>query len=67
MSQLPKPTVGNYRECKDYREIVAAASRILRLLRFHAHDLNLKPSITVYQHRGHRLRCGPASSGGRLR
>ena len=32
------------------------AGRILRLLRFHAHDLNLKPSITVYQHRGHRLR-----------
>ncbi|MCU0748839.1 MAG: hypothetical protein MUF13_04755 [Akkermansiaceae bacterium] len=32
------------------------AGRILRLLRFHAHDLNLKPSITVYQHKGHRLR-----------
>jgi hypothetical protein len=32
------------------------AGRILRLLRFHAHDLNLKPSLTVYQHRGHRLR-----------
>jgi hypothetical protein len=32
------------------------AGRILRLLRFHAHDLKLKPSITVYQHRGHRLR-----------
>ncbi len=30
--------------------------RILRLLRFHAHDLNLKPSITVYHHRKHRLR-----------
>ncbi|MGL5018519.1 MAG: hypothetical protein ACRDBP_10315 [Luteolibacter sp.] len=32
------------------------AGRILRLLRFHAHDLNLKPSLTVYQHRSHRLR-----------
>jgi hypothetical protein len=32
------------------------AGRILRLLRFHAHDLNLKPSLTVYQHRKHRLR-----------
>lgn len=32
------------------------AGRILRLLRFHAHDLNLKPSITVYQHRKHLLR-----------
>jgi hypothetical protein len=32
------------------------AGRILRLLRFHAHDLNLKPSLTVYQLRGHRLR-----------
>lgn len=24
-------------------------SRLLRILRFHAHDLNLKPSITVYK------------------
>ncbi len=32
------------------------AGRILRLLRFHAHDLKLKPSLTVYQHRKHRLR-----------
>jgi len=105
MSQLPKPTVANYREFKDYPKIVAAVSRILarqrfvapvevfvemnlllpadlkrwkqgqvpilerlvrcnltragrilRLLRFHVHDLNLKPSLTVYQHRKHRLR-----------
>lgn len=27
---------------------LAQASRILRILRFHAHDLNLKPSTTVY-------------------
>jgi hypothetical protein len=27
---------------------LAKASRILRILRFHAHDLNLKPSHTVY-------------------
>lgn len=32
------------------------AGRILRLLRFHAHDLKLKPSITDYRHRSHRLR-----------
>lgn len=105
MSNLPKLTVANYRECKDYPKIVAAVSRILarqrfvapvelflemnlllpadlqrwkqgqvpslerllrcnltragrilRLLRFHVHDLKLKPSITVYQHRSHRLR-----------
>jgi hypothetical protein len=31
------------------------AGRILRLLRFHAHDLNLKPLFTAYQHRSHRL------------
>jgi hypothetical protein len=35
---------------------LTTAGRILRLLRFHAHDLNLKPSVTVYQHRGHRHR-----------
>jgi len=28
---------------------LSKASRILRILRFHAHDLNLKPSITVYK------------------
>jgi hypothetical protein len=28
---------------------LAKAGRILRILRFHAHDLNLKPSITVYR------------------
>jgi hypothetical protein len=27
-------------------------SRLLRILRFHAHDLNLKPSLTVYKRRG---------------
>ena len=27
-------------------------SRLLRLLRFHAHDLNLKPSTTVYMRHG---------------
>ena len=27
-------------------------SRMLRLLRFHAHDLNLKPSATVYMRHG---------------
>ena len=28
---------------------LSKASRILRILRFHAHDLNLKPSVTVYR------------------
>ena len=28
---------------------LAKASRILRIVRFHAHDLNLKPSMTVYR------------------
>ncbi len=28
---------------------LAKASRILHILRFHAHDLPLKPSVTVYQ------------------
>ncbi len=32
------------------------ASRILRILRLHAHDLNLRPSITVYRHRSKPLR-----------
>ena len=27
-------------------------SRVLRILRFHAHDLNLKPSMTAYMRRG---------------
>jgi hypothetical protein len=32
-------------------------SRLLRILRFHAHDLNLKPSLTVYK----RSRAGGSS------
>jgi hypothetical protein len=28
---------------------LAKAGRILRILRFHAHDLNLKPSVSVYR------------------
>lgn len=35
---------------------LSRASCFLRILRFHAHDLNLKPSITVYMHRSHPLR-----------
>ncbi len=97
---MSKITLNNYRDCKDYGEIVAAAGRILarqrhvppievfvelgllmavdvtrwkrgevpylervircnlsragrilRVLRFHAHDLNLKPSMTCYHQR----------------
>ena len=29
---------------------LSKAGRVLRLLRFHAHDLNLGPSMTVYKH-----------------
>jgi len=31
---------------------LARLSRLLRILRFHAHDLNLKPSATVYMRHG---------------
>jgi hypothetical protein len=31
---------------------LARLSRLLRILRFHAHDLNLKPSTTVYMRHG---------------
>lgn len=31
---------------------LSAASRILRILRMHVHDLNLRPSSTVYRRRG---------------
>ena len=31
---------------------LSRVSRILRILRFHAHDLNLKPSFTVYIRHG---------------
>ena len=37
---------------------LAKAGRILRILRFHAHDLNLKPSTTVYKRK---------SAGGKFR
>jgi hypothetical protein len=44
---------------------LSAASRILRLLRMHAHDLNLRPSGTVYvrRTRGGRLRLRFTKSG----
>jgi hypothetical protein len=31
---------------------LARLARLLRILRFHAHDLNLKPSLTVYMRSG---------------
>ena len=31
---------------------LARLSRLLRILCFHAHDLNLKPSVTVYMRHG---------------
>jgi hypothetical protein len=35
---------------------LSKAGRILRVLRFHAHDLNLGPSMTGYRHRKQPLR-----------
>lgn len=35
---------------------LSRAGSILRVLNFHAHDLNLKPSHTCYHHRKHPLR-----------
>ena len=35
---------------------LSKANRILRILRFHAYDLNLGPSHTAYQHKGKKLR-----------
>lgn len=35
---------------------LSRASRIFRILRFHAHDLNLGPSVTRYHHRQQPLR-----------
>jgi hypothetical protein len=35
---------------------LSRAGSILRILRFHAHDLNLKPSHTCYHHRKNPLR-----------
>lgn len=35
---------------------LSKASRVLRILRFHAHDLNLGPSMTVYKHKGRSLK-----------
>jgi hypothetical protein len=44
---------------------LAKASRILRILRLHAHDLNLKPSVTVYQRKikGRRIPLQFSKSG----
>ncbi|MGZ8443552.1 MAG: hypothetical protein ACXWW4_04590 [Candidatus Binatia bacterium] len=55
MGLLERRDVENWRAGRiEYLEHVvgcnlAKASRILRILRFHAHDLNLKPSMTVYK------------------
>jgi len=44
---------------------LSAANRILRLLRMHAHDLNLRPSATAYlrRTRGGRLRLRFTKTG----
>lgn len=43
---------------------LSRAGCVLRVLDFHAHDLNLKPSATCYHHRKHPLRF--SKSGERL-
>ena len=35
---------------------LSRSNRVLRLMRFHAHDLNMKPSITVYKGNSKLLR-----------
>ena len=42
---------------------LSRASTILRILRFHAHDLNLGPSITRYMHRKNALRFSKTGEG----
>ena len=42
---------------------LSRASAILRILRFHAHDLNLGPSITRYMHRKNSLRFSKTGEG----
>jgi len=42
---------------------LSQASAILRILRFHAHDLNLGPSITKYMHRKNSLRFSKTGEG----
>ena len=55
MELLDNQDIDNWRKGRiPYLEKVvrcnlAKANRILRILRFHAHDLKLKPSITVYR------------------
>ena len=55
MGLLEEQDIDNWRKGRiPYLEKVvkcnlAKAGRILRILRFHAHDLNLKPSITAYR------------------
>ena len=59
MGLLEKQNIDDWRKGRiPYLEKVvkcnlARASRILRILRFHAHDLKLKPSVTVYQRKTH--------------
>ncbi len=42
---------------------LSRASSILRILRFHAHDLSLSPSITSYMHRKNALRFSKSGEG----
>ena len=58
MGLLPSEQLGDWRRgqvtCLE-RVItgnMSRVSRVLRILRFHAHDLNLKPSFTVYNRHG---------------
>ena len=62
MDVLSKADLANWRQGrvlsleKVIRCNLSRCGRILRILGFHAHDLKLKPSQTVYKHKSHLLR-----------
>ncbi|MCP3915307.1 MAG: hypothetical protein GY711_07110 [bacterium] len=43
---------------------LAKASRILRILRMHAHDRKLSPKVVGYRHKGRRLRFSKSGDRG---
>ena len=73
MGLLGQPDVDEWRRGRvPYLEKVikcnlAKANRILRILRMHAHDLKLKPSVTVYKrkNKGGKIRLQFSKSGER--
>jgi hypothetical protein len=74
MGLLGQPDVDEWRKGRvPYLEKVikcnlAKASRILRILRMHAHDLKLKPSVTVYKrkNKGRKIPLQFSKSGKKI-